>query len=268
MEEMGWTQKQTASYFNNKGYGNWVSQMNISHWLKDWPKLEMHVGDGGINPTTCCMCSVQYPELEAALVLWVEQQEARGLTIKGGLIKMKAERIGNALNIQNLRLSDGWLASFKEWHMLQDQRMHGEAGSARLKDADAREGLDAELGGRDPKFLFNCDETSFFWQAFNNHGLSTKAIPGKKLDKSWISVLVITNATGTRRICLLFIANEKQPQCFKKKTARQWGFWYFHNKKAWMTNKNFATAMEVLNAEFRGEGIHALMLLDNFSGHK
>ena len=35
MEEMGWTQRQTASYFNNKGYGNWVSQRNMSCWLKD-----------------------------------------------------------------------------------------------------------------------------------------------------------------------------------------------------------------------------------------
>ena len=50
---------------------------------------------------------------------------------------MKAERIGKALNIQNLKLSDGCLAAFKEQHMLQDWRMHGEAGSARSKDADA-----------------------------------------------------------------------------------------------------------------------------------
>ena len=164
MEEMGWTQKQTASYFNNKGYGNRVSQMSISHWLKDRQKMEMHVGDGGINPTTCCMCSVQHPELEAALALWVEQREARGLTIKGGLIKTKAERIGKALNIQNLELSDSWLAAFKERQMLQDWRMHGEAGSARLKDADAeRVWMQNLLGGRDPEFLFNCDETSFFW---------------------------------------------------------------------------------------------------------
>lgn len=91
---------------------------------------------------------------------------------------------------------------------------------------------------------------------------------GTKLDKSRISVLVITNATGTRKIELLFIGNAKQPQCFKRKSAKQWGFWYFHNKKAWMMGEIFASAMEVLDAEFRGEGIHVTMLLDNFSGHK
>jgi hypothetical protein len=40
------------------------------------------------------------------------------------------------------------------------------------------------LGGRDPEFLFNCDETSFLWRAVDNNGLTTKAVPGKKLDKA------------------------------------------------------------------------------------
>ena len=231
--------------------------------------MEKHAGDGGINPTTRRMRSVHHPELEAALALWVKQREARGLTIKGGLIKTKAERIGKALNIENLKLSDGWLSSFKERHMLQDRKRYGEAGSVRSGDADAeRERIRTLLDGRDPEFVFNCNETSFFWWAFDNHGLSTKVVPGTKLDKSCISVLVITNATGTRKIQLLFIGNAKQPRCFKKKTAKQWGFWYFHNKKAWMTREIFANAMEVLDAEFRGEGIRATMLLDNFSGHK
>jgi len=35
---MGWTQKQTASYYNNKGYGNQVNQVNILCWLKDKQK--------------------------------------------------------------------------------------------------------------------------------------------------------------------------------------------------------------------------------------
>src|SRR5258706_16107950 len=45
------------------------------------------------------------------------------------------------------------------------------------------------------------------------------------------------------------------------------GFWYFHNKKAWMTREIFAQAMEDLDKEFQEEGIHVTMLLDNFSGH-
>jgi hypothetical protein len=73
MKEMGWTQKQTASYYNNQGYGNQVTQVNISCWLKDQDKMQSHISEGGINPTTHCTCSVKHPELEAALALWVQQ---------------------------------------------------------------------------------------------------------------------------------------------------------------------------------------------------
>src|SRR6267154_4891139 len=76
------------------------------------------------------------------------------------------------------------------------------------------------------------------------------------------------NATGTRKIRLLFIGSAAKPQCFKKKMGSELGFWYFHNKKAWMTGEIFAQAMEDLDKEFREEGIHVTMLLDNFSGHK
>ena len=84
------------------------------------------------------------------------------LPIKGGLIKEKAERLAKALDIKGLKLSNGWLAAFKEWHMLQDQRIHGEAGSVDPKDADTeRERMQSMLHGRDPAFVFNSDETSY-----------------------------------------------------------------------------------------------------------
>jgi len=88
------------------------------------------------------------------------------------------------------------------------------------------------------------------------------------MDKSRVSVLVIMNATGTRKVRLLFIGSAAKPRCFKKKTGMELGLWYFHNKKAWMTGEIFAQAMEDLDEEFREEGVHVTMLLDNFGGHK
>jgi len=148
MQKMGWTQKQTALYYNREGYGNRVSQVNISHWLKEQEKMQSHISEGGINATTSCTCSVRHPELEAALTLWVQQQEVKLLTIKGGLIIEKAERIAKALNAKGLKFSDGWLAAFKEWHMLQDRRRYGEAGSVKVADADAEQKrMQSLLGG-------------------------------------------------------------------------------------------------------------------------
>lgn len=79
--------------------------------------------------------------------------------------------------------------------------------------------------------IFNADETSFFWKSVQNHGSSTKGLPGRKLDKTRMSVLVMMNATGTKKICLLFIATAKKPQCFGKKEGQELGSGTFTTRR-------------------------------------
>ncbi len=146
MKEMGWSQKQTAEYYSSMGYGSCVSQVNISRWLKDKEKLVSHLASGGISATTHRISKPKHPELETALTLWVEQCEARLLTITGKLICEKAQRIAVALDIKDIKFSDGWLASFKEQHMLEDCKRHGEAGSVNVVDADAERGVERLTG--------------------------------------------------------------------------------------------------------------------------
>jgi len=69
--------------------------------------------------------------------------------------------------------------------MLSDHRRHGEAGSASPESAqEERLRIRGLLEGKDPEFIFNCDETAFFWRSNQTHGLSTTHIAGKKMDKS------------------------------------------------------------------------------------
>ncbi len=64
-------------------------------------EMETHIGDGRINPTTCHICSVQYPELEAALALWIQQQEVKGLAIKGQVDQDKGRENSNSIEHQS-----------------------------------------------------------------------------------------------------------------------------------------------------------------------
>ena len=69
--------------------------------------------------------------------------------------------------------------------MLSDHQWHGEAGSVALESAEEEQvWVHSLLEGKDPEFIFNADETAFFWKSDQTHGLSTKQLPGKKLDKS------------------------------------------------------------------------------------
>ena len=157
---------------------------------------------------------MRFPELEATLGLWVQGCEALGQIVTGPLIIEKVKRIALHLAISedSMSFSPGWLASFKERHMLSDHRRHGEAGSASPESAqEERLCIRGLLEGKDPEFIFNCDETVFLWRHDKTHGLSTKHIAGKKMDKSRVSVLVTMNATGTRKIHLLFIGSAAKP---------------------------------------------------------
>ena len=122
--------------------------------------------------------------------------------ITGPLIVAKAEQLRDMLNLlcDAIKFSNGWVDKFKRCHALQHYQNHGEAGSVNLtsvKEECVR--MWHKLQGWDLNDVFNADETSFFWKLIQNNGLSTRGLPGKKLDKTRMSVLVMTNATGTRK---------------------------------------------------------------------
>ena len=81
---------------------------------------------------------VHYPEIEAALKLWVEGQEARLKPITGPLIKTKGERLRTAMGLTEnaIKFSNGWLEEFKNCHGIAHYVSHGEAGSVNLTNVD------------------------------------------------------------------------------------------------------------------------------------
>jgi len=187
--------------------------------------------------------------------------------ITGPLIVAKAVRLRVVLDLPGdaIKFSNSWVDEFKRHHALQHYQNHGEASSVNLtsvKEECTR--MQCELQGWDLNDVFNADETSFFWKSIQNNGLLTK---GRNLDKTRMSFLVMMDATGTKKIHLLFIATAKKPQCFGKE-GQELGLWYFHNKKAWITGEVFANALEVLDARMKQMNWKILLLLNNFSGHK
>ena len=218
----------------------------------------------------CCIREVKFPELEAALTLWVEGHEVQLQPVTGPLIIAKVEQLSTVLGLpgDSLKFSNGWVNEFKKCHALQHYQSHGEASSVDLTSIkEERVRMQCELQGWDLNNVFNADETSFFWKLIQNNGLSTKGLPGRKLDKMRMSVLVMMNATGMEKIRLLFIATARKPCCFRKE-GQDLGLWYFYNKKVWMTGEVFTNALEELDARMKRMNWKILLLLDNFSGHK
>jgi len=63
---------------------------------------------------------------------------------------------------------------------------------------------------------------------------------------------------------LLILGHAAKPRCFKKKTAKELGFFYMSNKKAWMTGDFFQQYLRQLNAHVNHK---VLLLIDNAPSH-
>ncbi|KIO01470.1 hypothetical protein M404DRAFT_150218, partial [Pisolithus tinctorius Marx 270] len=123
---------------------------------------------------------------------------------------------------------------------IREYRRHGKAGSVDLEAVEEECTRCCQILAKfAPKDRFNFDETGFFPYAPPDRGLATKQMSGKKKEKFRITVGLGCNADGSEKLEPFFIRRFGKPRCFKKDTPEQWGFYYRHNKKAWMTSELF-----------------------------
>jgi len=59
--------------------------------------------------------------------------------------------------------------------------------------------------------IYNFDETGLFWKRSPSSGLASESRPGRKKDKTRISVGLCSNASGKDQLPVLFISNAKTP---------------------------------------------------------
>ncbi|CAJ0643244.1 1794_t:CDS:2 [Entrophospora sp. SA101] len=156
---------------------------------------------------------VRFPELEKAMNIWIGQVSASGLIITDNLVAEKAKNFGEKLGIEKTELtfSNGWLRGFKQRNNLKAVKIHGEANN----------------------------ETGLFYYMSPNQTLASGPILGKKKNKDRLTVLLATNATGTRKLKPLVIGKLAKPRCFNNVNMSLLPVIYKSTPKAWMRTDIF-----------------------------
>ena len=80
--------------------------------------------------------------------------------------------------------------------------------------------------------IYNMDETGLYWRSAVNRGLLSEPLPGRKIDKSRITIALCTNATGSDRLPLCIIGHAQQPRALKGVNIEAIGCQWYHSKKA------------------------------------
>ncbi|CRG92946.1 hypothetical protein PISL3812_10042 [Talaromyces islandicus] len=211
-----------------------------------------------------------WPELEKAVFEWVQRAEQH-IIISQEAIRIKAREYWPEIYPDKTMpaFSNGWLAGFKSRTNIKYRHQHGEAGSL----AEEAEGIMVKirqaLRSFAPQDIFNCDETSLYWKLTPDRGLSSKPVPGRKKQKSRISVHFCCNSDGSERLPPLFIGTAKRPRSFAAggiSNIENLGCTWRSNTKAWMTGEIFKEWL--IQFDNRMINRKVVLLMDNFSAHQ
>jgi Tc5 transposase DNA-binding domain len=101
--------------------------------------------------------------------LWVSKAMGDGILITGEVLRQKWHVFADLVGVHEddkLKLSNGWLESFKERNGLKEMKRHGEAASADAETVEKERKRIQELiteYGYQLRDVFNMDETGHFY---------------------------------------------------------------------------------------------------------
>jgi hypothetical protein len=259
------TQRACVDWFQSQ-FDRQIDRTTVSKILSSkYTHLDM--GPAGSNKR---VSSPQWPILDQNLAEWVEGHISVGYPITGPLIQYKAaefwKKIPEYRDLPTPLFSDGWVTRFKQRHSLRYITFHGEAASVPSSIHDDIIPLRIICDQYKHEDIYNMDESGLYWRRMPNGGLSNGKIAGQKRDKTRVSIVVATNATGTDRLPLWLIGTAKTPRALRGVNIPALGCVWRWNKKAWMRH---GIMEEWLRSFYRhiSKDRRVLLLLDNCSAH-
>ena len=130
---IGKNQTKTAKYFITKYPNLHIKQPLVSAWVKDEKKWREVYEQSGAQKSAKRVRQTQHPEVTEMMDLWVLKSLSNGVLLTGEVLQRKWSKFADMVCIlddEQLHLSNGWLASFKNRHNLKEMKHHGKAGSA------------------------------------------------------------------------------------------------------------------------------------------
>ncbi|XP_023289525.1 tigger transposable element-derived protein 1-like, partial [Orussus abietinus] len=228
---------------------------------------------------------------EKALVLWIKDLTKKRIPVHKEFIQEKARQFFHQLKdlepsssscLRNVKFSasNGWFTGFLQRYALHNVKIQGEAVSTDETAAMNYRKVLAEIiddGGYCPNQVFNADGTGLFWKKMPSRTFiakSEKTANGFKAATDRITLLLCSNASGTKMLKPLIINKALHPRALKGINLAEYPVHFMANKKAWVTSAVFATwfndsfVPEVeKNMEEMGLPFKVLLIVVNVPGH-
>lgn len=208
------------------------------------------------------------PDVDQCVLKWFKQTRDKKIPVSGPLLRSKAEQFATELGKSNFKASTGWLDGFKERNKISFKSVCGESGAVNQQEANQwKKDLEEMIQDRNPKDIFNVDETGLFFKCTPDKTLAFKdeKCHGGKLSKERITLLVGANMDGTEKLPLLMVGKSANPRCFKNVKSKPVD--YVNNPRAWMTGSLFENWLLKLDKKFKKEKRKVILFIDNCTAH-
>ncbi|XP_066531040.1 tigger transposable element-derived protein 1-like [Hoplias malabaricus] len=198
-------------------------------------------------------------DMEELLLLWLQEKQLAGDSVRESIIREKARIIyGDLLQDmpgtsqgqgqeESFKASRGWFEKFKARTGIHSVVRHREGASADVKEAEEfvttfAEFVDAE--GYVAQQVFNCDETVLFWKKMPKRTYITQeeaTISGHKPMKDRLTLALCANASGDCKVKLLLVYHSENQRAFTshKVTKETLSVLWLSNSKAGVTRDIF-----------------------------
>lgn len=212
----------------------------------------------------------EFPDLENALVKWMNQARNSNVPVGGQILREKAKFFATRLGISNedFRCSDGWFDRFKKRNNIKFKKVCGESASVSTElCSEWKAKLKTIIQEYEAKNIFNADETGLFFKCLPDRSMCFKGekCHGGKSSKERITLLLAANMDGSEKLKPLMIGKSAKPRCFKN--INSFPMAYRANKKAWMTSDLFNEWVTSINAEMEKKNRRILLFIDNCTAH-
>ena len=149
---------------------------------------------------------------------WILVVRSRNVAVSALLFKTKATEFAEKVNVENLKVSDGWLDRWKKRFNVSFKTVSGESNACTDEMVAQWEetALPTIMSKYDLNQIYNADEFGLFYRAQPNKSLHLKNenCVGGKQSKLLLTGLTAANAIG-EKLPLFVIGKSKKPRCFK-----------------------------------------------------
>ena len=208
-----------------------------------------------------------FPLVENALVISIQQMRSQKANLSGPTIKSKAIEFANKLNVQNFKANDGYIVGLKKRYNLEYRIESGESFSVD-QDSITRwiSKLPEIINNYEMQNIFNLDETGLFWKLLSNktYAFSNESRHGIKQHKNRVTLTMICNANGSEKK-LIMIGSSVKPRCFRQ--VKTLPIDYYNQKNTWMDSSIFRKIVFKLNDKMKKQNRKILLFLDNCSSY-